>query len=175
MCSSDLRIGGHWLLGQVEMPLVEALQVAGRLGHGPGLVGVDADPPRRPDGLPDQTDRLGLALDVDPVELPKSETRLLASGIPQESLLVRRCNFAGLAGLLASEGLPPAAKKSFLKQRVGDLVAFPGEMLRRDWARELPMEKQFELAAATILFARKPGGRSDPDARAHFTKGHVTS
>ncbi|WP_442755961.1 class I SAM-dependent methyltransferase [Methylocystis sp. JAN1] len=55
-----------------------------------------------------------------------------------------------------ADGLPPAAKKSFLKLRVSDLVAFPGPMLAQPWARDLPMEKQFELAAATILFARKP-------------------
>jgi SAM-dependent methyltransferase len=55
-----------------------------------------------------------------------------------------------------AEGLPPAARKSFLKLRVSDLLAFPGPMLAQPWARDLPMEKQFELAAATILFARKP-------------------
>jgi 16S rRNA (cytosine1402-N4)-methyltransferase len=49
-----------------------------------------------------------LALDVDPVELPKAEARLRASGIPEDALLVRRSNFAGLAGLLDAEGLPRA-------------------------------------------------------------------
>jgi SAM-dependent methyltransferase len=55
-----------------------------------------------------------------------------------------------------AEGLPPASRKAFLKLRVSDLVAFPGPMLEQPWARDLPIEKQFELAAATILFARKP-------------------
>jgi SAM-dependent methyltransferase len=55
-----------------------------------------------------------------------------------------------------ADGLPPASKKAFLKLRVSDLVAFPGPMLEQPWARDLPIEKQFELAAATILFARKP-------------------
>jgi SAM-dependent methyltransferase len=55
-----------------------------------------------------------------------------------------------------AEGLPPASKKSFLKLRVADLVGFPGPMLSQPWARDLPVEKQFELAAATILLARKP-------------------
>lgn len=58
------------------------------------------------------------------------------------------------------EGLPPAARKSFMRLRVADLVGFPGPMLQQPWARELPVEKQFELAAATILFARKPAGRA---------------
>ena len=44
-----------------------------------------------------------IALDADPIELPKTEARLLALGFPAESLLVRRMNFAGLAQLLAAE------------------------------------------------------------------------
>ncbi|QGM97597.1 methyltransferase domain-containing protein [Methylocystis parvus] len=55
-----------------------------------------------------------------------------------------------------ADGLPPSAKKAFLKLRVSDLVGFPGPMLAQPWARDLPIDKQFELAAATILFARKP-------------------
>jgi len=43
-------------------------------------------------------------LDVDPLELPKTEARLRAAGIPAEALMVRRTNFAGLPRLLASEG-----------------------------------------------------------------------
>ena len=49
-----------------------------------------------------------LALDVDPLELPKSEARLRARGIPADALVVRRSNFAGLVRLLAEDGLPPA-------------------------------------------------------------------
>ncbi len=49
-----------------------------------------------------------LALDVDPLELPKSEARLRARGIPDDALVVRRNNFAGLARVLADAGLPPA-------------------------------------------------------------------
>ncbi len=60
-----------------------------------------------------------------------------------------------------AEGLPPAAKKAFLRLRVSDLVGFPGPLLDEPWARELPVEKQFELAAATILFARKPETSTD--------------
>ncbi len=49
-----------------------------------------------------------LALDVDPIELPKAEARLRARDLPADALTVRRSNFAGLAGLLAADGLPPA-------------------------------------------------------------------
>ena len=45
-------------------------------------------------------------LDVDPLELPRSEARLRAAGIPPESLIVRRTNFAGLPQFLAGEGVP---------------------------------------------------------------------
>ncbi len=46
-----------------------------------------------------------IGLDVDPMELPKTEARLRALGIPEEALVVRRMNFAGLPRLLASLGL----------------------------------------------------------------------
>ena len=45
-------------------------------------------------------------LDVDPLELPKTEARLRATGIPPESLIVRRINFAGLPQFLAGENVP---------------------------------------------------------------------
>ncbi|MEO8257986.1 MAG: 16S rRNA (cytosine(1402)-N(4))-methyltransferase RsmH [Acidobacteriota bacterium] len=49
-----------------------------------------------------------LALDVDPIELPKTEARLRARDIPADALLVRRSNFAGLSRLLAADNLPAA-------------------------------------------------------------------
>lgn len=44
-------------------------------------------------------------LDVDPIELPKTEARLRAEGFTPEMLQVRRLNFAALPQLLAEEGL----------------------------------------------------------------------
>ena len=49
-----------------------------------------------------------LALDVDPVELPKTEARLRALDNPPESLIVRRGNFVGLARVLIDQSLPQA-------------------------------------------------------------------
>ena len=57
-----------------------------------------------------------LALDVDPIELPKTEARLRAlhippdipTGIPSDALMIRRSNFAGLARVLATDNLPAA-------------------------------------------------------------------
>jgi 16S rRNA (cytosine1402-N4)-methyltransferase len=42
-----------------------------------------------------------LGLDVDPIELPKTEARLLELGFPPETLIVKRSNFAGLASAVA--------------------------------------------------------------------------
>lgn len=44
-----------------------------------------------------------LAVDADPVELPKTEARLRELGFPAETLVVRSMNFAGLPALLATE------------------------------------------------------------------------
>jgi 16S rRNA (cytosine1402-N4)-methyltransferase len=49
-----------------------------------------------------------LGLDVDPVELPKTETRLRASGFFAEMFAARRSNFAGLPAALAAAGLDGA-------------------------------------------------------------------
>jgi 16S rRNA (cytosine1402-N4)-methyltransferase len=49
-----------------------------------------------------------VGLDVDPLELPKTEARLRAAGFPAESLIVRRTNFAGLPQALAAENISGA-------------------------------------------------------------------
>ncbi|MEO5722055.1 MAG: 16S rRNA (cytosine(1402)-N(4))-methyltransferase RsmH [Chthoniobacterales bacterium] len=46
-----------------------------------------------------------LGLDVDPLELPKTETRLRALGFGPETFTARRSNFAGLPQALAQAGL----------------------------------------------------------------------
>jgi 16S rRNA (cytosine1402-N4)-methyltransferase len=44
-----------------------------------------------------------LGLDVDPIELPKTELRLRTLGFPSDSVVVRRTNFAGLSSIVAAE------------------------------------------------------------------------
>jgi 16S rRNA (cytosine1402-N4)-methyltransferase len=44
-----------------------------------------------------------LGVDADPIELPKAEARLRCLGYPDESLIVRRMNYAGVAQFLATE------------------------------------------------------------------------
>src|SRR6185295_10364451 len=46
-----------------------------------------------------------LGLDVDPIELPKTEARFRALGFGSDRFVVHRSNFAGLPRLLAAEGL----------------------------------------------------------------------
>lgn len=45
-----------------------------------------------------------LGLDVDPLEQPRTETRLRAEGFGEDVLQVRRMNFGGLAGLIPQTG-----------------------------------------------------------------------
>ncbi len=44
-----------------------------------------------------------LAVDADPLELPKTESRLRELGFPSDSLVVRRMNYAGVIQFLAAE------------------------------------------------------------------------
>lgn len=83
----------------------EVLEV---LDPGPGDVGLDATlgfgghaqeilPRLQPGGLL-------VGIDVDPLELPRTETRLRALGFGEDALLVRRMNFAGIRRLIPELG-----------------------------------------------------------------------
>ena len=49
-----------------------------------------------------------IGLDVDPLELPRTEARLRAAGFGEETFVARHGNFAGLPQVLAAEGLAAA-------------------------------------------------------------------
>ena len=49
-----------------------------------------------------------IGLDVDPIELPRTEARLRAAGFGPETFIAHHGNFAGLPQVLATEGLAPA-------------------------------------------------------------------
>jgi 16S rRNA (cytosine1402-N4)-methyltransferase len=49
-----------------------------------------------------------IALDVDPIELPRTEARLRAAGFGPETFVAHHGNFAGLPQVLATEGLATA-------------------------------------------------------------------
>lgn len=44
-----------------------------------------------------------IGVDVDPIELPKTEARLRSAGFPESSLVVRRMNFAGVVSVVLAE------------------------------------------------------------------------
>jgi hypothetical protein len=54
------------------------------------------------------------------------------------------------------EGLTGATRLEFEEMRVGELIGDPLSYLDRAFCAELPREKRFELAAGTVLLARKP-------------------
>ena len=54
-----------------------------------------------------------------------------------------------------ADGLPPKARATFSEMRVQDLLGDPSEYLDSDFVRLLPDEKNFELAAGTMLIGKK--------------------
>ena len=55
-----------------------------------------------------------------------------------------------------ADGLNGETKRKFLQARVGELIDDPGTYLEAPFVRELPAEKNFELASVTLLRGRKP-------------------
>lgn len=49
-----------------------------------------------------------IGIDIDPIELPRTESRLRAAGFGADAFVARHANFAGLAKVLAAEGLSRA-------------------------------------------------------------------
>ncbi len=49
-----------------------------------------------------------IGLDIDPLELPRTESRLAAAGFGEDAFVARHANFAGLPKVLAGEGLTSA-------------------------------------------------------------------
>jgi len=54
-----------------------------------------------------------------------------------------------------ADGLEGETRDGFLQMRVADLLDSPGAYLDRPFVTDLPEEKNFELASATVLFAHK--------------------
>ena len=61
-----------------------------------------------------------LGLDVDPIELPKTEARMRSLGFGPDVFVARRSNFAGLPQALAAEGLAGADCRAGGPRRVVD-------------------------------------------------------
>lgn len=54
-----------------------------------------------------------------------------------------------------ARGLRGAAREEFLDLKLRDLLSSPNELLARRWVQDLPDDKNFELASATMVFAHK--------------------
>jgi 16S rRNA (cytosine1402-N4)-methyltransferase len=96
-----------------------------------------------------------IALDQDPIELPKTEARLRALGFPAESLAVHRMNFAGLATLLAEGGGADAilADLGLSSMQIDDPAR--GFTFKADAPLDMRMNPARGLSAAALL-ARAP-------------------
>ncbi len=54
-----------------------------------------------------------------------------------------------------ANGLVGKSREEFLNLHLSDLLASPTEFLNRSFVTDLPVEKNFELASATVLFGQK--------------------
>jgi SAM-dependent methyltransferase len=54
-----------------------------------------------------------------------------------------------------SDALPANSRSAFLDLKLGELIADPNSYLDQPWVRQLPPEKNLELASATVLIGRK--------------------
>jgi SAM-dependent methyltransferase len=80
-------------------------------------------------------------------EIEIEDQRVPESGLPIWALVWILRSWA--------EGLPPAARASFTSMRVGELLGEATEYLDCDFVKELPREKNFELAGTTQILGRK--------------------
>jgi 16S rRNA (cytosine1402-N4)-methyltransferase len=101
-----------------------------------------------------------LALDADPIELPKAEARLRARGIPADSLIVRRSNFAGLLRVIAAENLPRAntllADLGLSSMQIDDPTR--GFTYKREGPLDLRMNPQRGQPASALLASLDAAG-----------------
>jgi 16S rRNA (cytosine1402-N4)-methyltransferase len=95
-----------------------------------------------------------LAVDQDPIELPKTEARLRTLGFPEESLSVRRMNFAGLSALLSAEPADAVlADLGLSSMQIDDPAR--GFTFKTNAPLDMRMNPQKGLPAAEVL-ARTP-------------------
>ena len=99
-----------------------------------------------------------LALDQDPIELPKTEARLRAKGFPEETLIVKRMNYAGLAAALAAESPDGAdiilADLGLSSMQIDDPAR--GFTFKADAPLDMRMNPQRGLSASALIAKSKP-------------------
>lgn len=152
----QVRARGQTPAGQ-HRPVL-AREVLEALAPRPGDRGVDATlgwgghaelllPTLRPGGTL-------LALDADPLELPKTEARLRALGFGAEELKVRRTNFASLPAVLQEAGWPEGADFIFADLGVSSMQLddpVRGFSLKADGPLDMRMNPRRGLSAAEWL------------------------
>jgi len=95
-----------------------------------------------------------LALDVDPIELAKTETRLRATGMGQDTFATQRCNFAGLAKALGAQGWHEGADVIFADLGLSSMqIDNParGFTFKQDGPLDMRMNPQRGQPASALL------------------------
>ncbi len=95
-----------------------------------------------------------LALDADPVEIMRTEARLRAAGLGEDSFTTRRMNFAGLARALAEQGWQDGADVIFADLGLSSMqIDNParGFTFKQDGPLDMRMNPQRGVSAAQLL------------------------
>jgi 16S rRNA (cytosine1402-N4)-methyltransferase len=95
-----------------------------------------------------------LGLDQDPLEIVKTESRLRALGFPDESVLVRRMNFAGVARAVVEVGWSDGADAMLADLGVSSMqIDNPGRgfSFKHDGPLDMRMNPQRGLSASELL------------------------
>jgi 16S rRNA (cytosine1402-N4)-methyltransferase len=175
---AHLRERGQTPVGQHVPVLVEGVLAA--LTPQPGERGVDATLGwgGHAQRLLEQLSPGGrlLALDADPIELPKTEARLRRLGFGHEALLVRRTNFAGVRAAIDDIGWHEGVDFVFADLGVSSMqiddpargfsFKFDGPLdMRMNPKRGLSAAQWLQRASADMLIAALGDDSDEPHAR----------
>ena len=118
-----------------------------------------------------------IGLDVDPLELPRTEARLRAAGFGPETFTAHHGNFAGLPQVLAAEGLAGADLVARGPRRVLDAARQPGSRLQLQGRRparhaDEPVARRTGLAAARARERSHPRAHAPRERRRAARRAH---